>query len=73
MDSTGRFRYEYQLRASIKIGEEHDVVVTYEDGRDDIEEETTFNVTEAELSIMPALRLPARPFPWEYRVCPRTR
>ncbi len=60
VDSTGRFRYEYQLRASIKIGEEHDVTVTYEDGRDDIEEETTFNVTEAELSIMPAAAAPGQ-------------
>ena len=60
IDSTGRFRYEYQLRASIKIGEEHDVTVTYEDGRDDIEEETTFNVTEAELSIMPAAAAPGQ-------------
>ena len=48
IDSTGRFRYEYQLKATIKIGEEHDVTVEYKDGRDDIEEETTFNVTQAE-------------------------
>ena len=24
--STGRFRYEYQLRSTIKIGDEHDVI-----------------------------------------------
>ena len=60
IDSTGRFRYEYQLRASIKIGDEQDVTVKYADGRDDIEEETTFNVTQAELSITPGRRRPWR-------------
>ena len=58
--STGRFRYEYQLRSTIKIGDEHDVIVTYEDGRDDIEEETTFNVAQAELSITPAAAGPGQ-------------
>ena len=59
--STGRFRYEYQLRSTIKIGDEHEVVVTYKDGnRDDIEEETTFNVTQAELSITPAAAGPGQ-------------
>ena len=58
--STGRFRYEYQLRSTIKIGDEHDVTVTYEDGRDDIEEETSFNVTQAELSITPAAAGPGQ-------------
>jgi hypothetical protein len=58
--STGRFRYEYQLRSTIKIGDEHDVIVTYEDGRDDIEEETTFNVTQAELSVTPAAAGPGQ-------------
>ena len=58
--STGRFRYEYQLRSTIKIGDEHDVIVTYEDGRDDIEEEATFNVTQAELSITPAAAGPGQ-------------
>ena len=59
--STGRFRYEYQLRSTIKIGDEHDVTVTYRDGtRDDIEEETSFNVTQAELSITPAAAGPGQ-------------
>ena len=59
--STGRFRYEYQLRSTIKIGDEHDVTVTYEDGtRDDIEEETSFNVAQAELSITPAAAGPGQ-------------
>ena len=52
--STGRFRYEYQFRSTIKIGDEHDVTVIFEDGRDDIEEETSFNVTPAHLTITPA-------------------
>ena len=58
--STGRFRYEYQLRSTIKIGDEHDVIVTYADGRDDIEEETSFNVAQAELSITPAAAGPGQ-------------
>ena len=52
--STGRFRYEYQLRSTIKIGDEQDVTVTYSDGRDDIEEEGSFSVIQAELSVSPA-------------------
>ena len=59
--STGRFRYEYQLRSTIKIGDEHDVTATYADGdRDDIEEETSFNVTQAELNITPAAAGPGQ-------------
>ena len=64
-DGTGRFRYEYQLRASIGIGEEHDVKVSIADvvgnvTREDIEEETTFNVTQAELGITPAAAAPGQ-------------
>ena len=60
-DGTGRFRYEYQLRASIGIGDEHDVKVSIKDGdREDIEEETTFSVTQAELGIMPAAAAPGQ-------------
>ena len=59
--STGRFRYEYQLRSGIKIGDEHEVTAKYEDGtRDDIEEETTFNVTPAGISISPAAAGPGQ-------------
>ena len=58
--STGRFRYEYQLRSTIKIGDEHEVTVIFEDGRDDIEEETSFNVAPAELSISPAAAGPGQ-------------
>ena len=61
VDSTGRFRYEYQLRANIGIGDEHDVKVTYADGtRDDIEEETTFSVVEADISVNPAAAAPGQ-------------
>ena len=68
MDSTGRFRYEYQLKATIGIGDEHDVTVTYKDPedyadgdpRDDIEEETTFSVVEADISVTPAAAAPGQ-------------
>ncbi len=67
VDSTGRFRYEYQLRANIGIGDEHDVTVTYKDpqivdgsARDDIEEETTFSVVEADISVNPAAAAPGQ-------------
>ena len=43
IDGNGRFRYEYQLRSTIAIGDEHDVVVTFDAGdAGDIEEETSF-------------------------------
>ncbi len=59
--STGRFRYEYQLRSTIKIGDEHEVTAIYEDGeRDDIEEDTTFNVAPAEITITPAAAGPGQ-------------
>jgi len=58
--STGRFRYEYQLRSTIKIGDEHDVTVTYDDGRDDIEEEGSFSVVQAELTVTPAAAGPGQ-------------
>ncbi len=58
--STGRFRYEYQLRSTIKIGDEHDVTVTYDDGRDDIEEDTSFSVVQAELNVVPAAAGPGQ-------------
>lgn len=60
IDGNGRFRYEYQLRSTIGIGDEHEVVVTFAYGTDDdaIEEEATFNVTEAELGLSPAMAAP---------------
>ena len=68
VDSTGRFRYEYQLRANIGIGDEHDVTVTYTDPeedadgdpRDDIEEEATFSVVQADISVTPAAAAPGQ-------------
>ena len=61
VDSNGRFRYEYQLRSTIGIGDEHDVVVTYDGGDGgDIEEEATFNVTEAELGLDPGMAAPGQ-------------
>ncbi|MDE2684574.1 MAG: hypothetical protein OXI54_10570 [Chloroflexota bacterium] len=61
IDGNGRFRYEYQLRSTIGIGDEHDVVVTFNAGAGgDIEEETTFNVTEAELGLSPGMAAPGQ-------------
>ena len=62
IDGNGRFRYEYQLRSNIGIGDEHDVTVTfeYEGDADAIEEEATFNVTEAELGLSPAMAAPGQ-------------
>lgn len=67
VDSTGRFRYEYQLRANIGIGDEHDIKVSYKDpqtvegsARDDIEEEITFSVVEADISVTPAAAAPGQ-------------
>ena len=73
--STGRFRYEYQLRSTIKIGDEHDVTVTYTDvvanqTRDDIEEEATFSVVQAELSVTPAAAGPGQTISVEIKGMP---
>ena len=61
IDGSGRFRYEYQLRSTIGIGDEHDVTVTY-DGKagGDIEEEATFSVTEATLGLEPGAAAPGQ-------------
>ena len=60
IDGNGRFRYEYQLRSTIGIGDEHDVIVTFAYGgkADAIEEEATFNVTEAALGLDPGMAAP---------------
>ena len=60
IDGNGRFRYEYQLRSTIKIGDEHDVTVSFEGDGGDIEEDGTFNVTEAELGLTPAMAAPGQ-------------
>ena len=60
VDSTGRFNYEYQLRATIQIGKEHTITVTYDDeaGGGDIEEEITFIVPSSNVAIIPAAAAP---------------
>ena len=60
VDSTGRFNYEYQLRSTIQIGKEHTITVTYDDenGGGDIEEEITFIVPSANVTIIPAAAAP---------------
>ena len=58
IDGSGRFSYEYQLKSTIPIGDEQDVVVRFTGTGGDIEEETTFNVEEAELGIMPDAAAP---------------
>ena len=59
IDSTGRFNFEYQLRATIQIGMEHTITVTYEDdGPGDITEEITFIVPSSNVMITPAAAAP---------------
>ena len=59
IDSTGRFSYQYQLSGGIGIGDEHDVVVTFDGGTGgDIEEETTFAVPSSNVVITPAAAAP---------------
>ncbi|MCY4417542.1 MAG: hypothetical protein OXE87_14720 [Chloroflexi bacterium] len=61
VDGNGRFRYEYQLRSTISIGDEHDVTVTYDGGAGgDIEEDTTFETVEAELGLDPGAAAPGQ-------------
>ncbi len=62
IDGNGRFRYEYQLRSTISIGDEHDVVVMFAfDGDvDAMEEEATFNTVEAELGLDPGAAAPGQ-------------
>ena len=47
IDGNGRFRYEYQLRSNIGIGDEHEVVVEFKSDGGSIEEEATFEVHDA--------------------------
>ena len=61
IDGNGRFRYEYQLRSTIGIGDEHEVVVSYDGGAGgDIEEDTTFDTVEAELGLEPGMAAPGQ-------------
>ena len=59
IDSTGRFNLEYQLKATIQIGAEHTITVTYEeDGPGSIEKEITFIVPSSNVTITPAAAAP---------------
>ena len=58
IDSTGRLNYQYQLSGGIDIGDEHDVVVTFDGAGGDIEEETTFAVPSSNVTIMPPAAAP---------------
>lgn len=61
VDSTGRFRHEYKLRAGIAIGREHKVKVKYEeDKRREIEKQATFNVSNADITITPPSAAPGQ-------------
>ena len=53
IDGNGRFRYEYQLRSNIGIGDEHDVVVEFTSDGGSIEEEATFEVHDAGIMLTP--------------------
>ena len=60
VDGNGRFRYEYQLPAGVRIGDDQKVQVRFDGDGGDIEEDTTFAVTEAELGITPAAAAPGQ-------------
>ena len=59
-DGNGRFRYEYQLRSSIGIGDEHEVVVEFESDGGSIEEEATFEVHDAGIMLTPTKAAPGQ-------------
>ena len=58
IDSTGRFNHQHQLSGGIDIGDEHDVVVTFDGAGGDIEEETTFAVPSSNVTITPPAAAP---------------
>ena len=60
VDGNGRFRYEYQLPAGVRIGDDQKVQVRFDGDGGDIEEDATFAVTEAELGVMPAAAAPGQ-------------
>ena len=60
IDGNGRFRYEYQLRSNIGIGDEHDVVVEFESDGGSIEEEATFEVHDAGIMLTPTEAAPGQ-------------
>ena len=60
IDGNGRFRYEYQLRSNIRIGDEHEVVVEFESDGGSIEEEATFEVHDAGIMLTPTEAAPGQ-------------
>ena len=60
IDGNGRFRYEYQLRSNIGIGDEHEVVVEFESDGGSIEEEATFEVHDAGIMLTPTKAAPGQ-------------
>lgn len=60
VDGNGRFRYEYQLPAGVRIGDDQKVQVSFDGDGGDIEEDTTFAVTEAVLGVTPAAAAPGQ-------------
>ena len=60
VDGNGRFRYEYQLPAGVRIGDDQKVQVRFDGDGGDIEEDATFAVTEAELGVTPAAAAPGQ-------------
>ena len=75
VDSTGRFRYEYQLRANIGIGDEHDVKVTYADGwtATTLKRKPPSALSRPTSASPRRLRLPVRPSPSQSAECVPTR
>ena len=60
IDGNGRFSYQYQLRSNIGIGDEHEVMVEFEDAGGSIEEEATFEVHDAGIMLMPTEAAPGQ-------------
>ena len=60
IDGNGRFRYQYQLPSNIGIGDEHEVMVEFEDDGGSIEEEATFEVHDAGIMLTPTEAAPGQ-------------
>ena len=60
IDGNGRFRYEYQLRSNIGIGDEHEVVVEFKSDGGNIKEEATFEVRDAGIMLTPTEAAPGQ-------------
>ena len=60
VDGNGRFRYQYQLPARVRIGDDQKVEASFDGDGGDIEEETTFAVAEATLGVTPTAAAPGQ-------------